>query len=204
MASPIPFFNRSLFSWTQPQQINERSFKCGFCSNTVASDKGYKLHSQNSAQNQRAGLYLCPHCGGPTFFTVENEQIPAAAIGQVVPNLPEALNALYEEARRCTTTGCYTAAVLLCRKMLMNIAVSEGAGEGLKFIEYVQYLADNNYLPPKGKHWVDHIRQKGNEATHEIKLMGEPEAKDLLNFIEMLLRLVYDFPARIPKPPSSS
>jgi len=33
-----------------------------------------------------------------------------------------ALNSLYEEARRCTSQNCFTAAVLLCRKMLMNIA----------------------------------------------------------------------------------
>jgi hypothetical protein len=41
------------------------------------------------------------------------------------------LNQLYEEARRCTGQGCFTAAVLLCRKMLMNIAVEQGAAEGL-------------------------------------------------------------------------
>lgn len=73
----------------------------------------------------------------------------------------------------------------------------------MRFIEYVEFLSDNHYVPPKGKDWVDHIRQKGNEATHEIKLMGEQDAKDLLNFIEMLLRFIYDFPSRISKPPES-
>ena len=53
----------------------------------------------------------------------------------------------------------------------MNIAVVQGAEEGLKFIEYVEYLASNGFIPPNGKGWVDHIRQKGNEATHEIALM---------------------------------
>jgi hypothetical protein len=129
---------------------------------------------------------------------------PCSAIGQAVPNVPEDLNTLYEEARRCTTSNCYTAAVLLSRKMLMNIAVKEGAEEGLHFIRYVEYLKDNNYIPPKGKHWVDHIRAKGNEATHEIKQMREQDAKDLLNFIEMLLRLIYDFPGRIPTPPAKT
>jgi hypothetical protein len=37
----------------------------------------------------------------------------------------------------------------------MNIAVAEGADEGKRFIEYVEYLADNGYVPPGGKGWVD-------------------------------------------------
>ncbi len=54
----------------------------------------------------------------------------------------------------------------------MNIAVEQGAKEGLRFIEYVNYLSDEGYTPPNGKHWVDHIRKKGNEATHEIAIMN--------------------------------
>jgi len=84
--------------------------------------------------------------------------------------------------------------------MLMNIAVHQGAKEGLKFIEYVEYLAANGFIPPNGKVWVDHIRRKGNEATHEISLMTEPDAETLVAFTEMLLKFIYEFPNRVPKP----
>jgi hypothetical protein len=113
--------------------------------------------------------------------------------------VPEALSTLYEEARRCTAQNCFTAAVLVCRKMLMNIAVEQGAAEGLKFIEYVVYLSDKGYVPPNGKYWVDHIRKKGNEATHEIALMEEADAQELLSFLEMLLRFIYEFPNMVPQ-----
>lgn len=83
----------------------------------------------------------------------------------------------------------------------MNIAVSQGATEGLRFIEYVTYLADKGFVPPNGKHWVDHIRKKGNEATHEIALMTEADAKELISFIEMLLRFIYEFPSMVPSQP---
>ena len=83
--------------------------------------------------------------------------------------------------------------------MLMNIAVAQGAKEGLKFIEYVSHLADNGYIPPNGTGWVDHIRKKGNEATHEIALMGKDDAEELILFTEMLLKFIYEFPARVPK-----
>jgi hypothetical protein len=131
-------------------------------------------------------------------------QYPAPALGRSVDHVPNDLNELYEEARRCTGESCYTAAVLICRKMLMNIAVQEGANEGLKFIEYVEYLAANGFVPPKGKPWVDHIRKKGNEATHEIVVMKQENAKDLLGFLEMLLRFIYEFPARVPNPATPS
>lgn len=84
--------------------------------------------------------------------------------------------------------------------MLMNIAVEQGANEGLKFIEYVEYLAKNGFIPPNGKTWVDHIRRKGNEATHEIALMNQTDAEELVAFVEMLLKFIYEFPARVPAP----
>ena len=84
--------------------------------------------------------------------------------------------------------------------MLMNISVEQGAKQGLKFIEYVEYLANNGFIPPNGRAWVDHIRRKGNEATHEIALMTRADAEELMAFIEMLLKFVYEFPSRVPTP----
>ena len=80
----------------------------------------------------------------------------------------------------------------------MNIAVNEGADPGLSFFKYVDYLATQGYVPPNGRGWVDHIRRKGNEATHEIALMSRDDAEELITFVEMLLKFIYEFPARVP------
>jgi hypothetical protein len=82
----------------------------------------------------------------------------------------------------------------------MNIAVAQNAPEGKHFIEYVEYLSDQGYVPPHGKGWVDHIRKKGNEATHEIVVMSQADAEELISFIEMLLKFIYEFPGKIPQP----
>jgi len=71
-------------------------------------------------------------------------------------------------------------------------------------MEYVNYLSEIGYVPPNGKHWVDHIRKKGNEATHEIALMDENDAKELITFTEMLLKFIYEFPTTVPLPESSA
>lgn len=157
----------------------------------VGSDKGYYLGGSTWR------IYICPHCNKPTYFE-NDKQYPPVVFGNRVQSLPsKEIESLYNEARRCTGVRAYTAAVLACRKLLMNIAVQKGADEGKRFIEYVEYLADRGYVPPNGKGWVDHIRKKGNEATHEIALMDEDDAKDLITFIEMLLKFIYEFPSKI-------
>jgi hypothetical protein len=201
MALTVPFFHPDKFQWYQIQTIPNRSFECGHCGRFVSSDRGFRVGAPPNGGGQFAtAAWACPNCQGLTFITIYDNQaqIPAPAFGRPVASVPADLTALYEEARRCTTQNCHTAAVLLCRKMLMNIAVQEGASAGLHFVEYVDYLANNGFVPPHGKKWVDHIRQKGNEATHEIALMAAKDAQELIAFVEMLLRFIYEFSAMVP------
>jgi len=145
-------------------------------------------------------LYLCPFCGKPNYFMPEGRQYPGACPGEDVQALPGEVEALYNEVRNCIASSCHTAGVLACRKLLMHITVAQGADEGKRFIDYVDYLAERGYVPPNGRGWVDHIRSKGNEATHEIKIMSPEDSKELLSFAEMLLKFIYEFPTRIPQP----
>ena len=187
------------YFWDKPATLEPARFTCGFCGHLVSSEKGWRLTDNNNRQYN--GIFICPDCKCPTFiYPNDNARVPDSPFGTPVDNLPENLEALYEEARTCTANSAYTGAVLLLRKMLMNISVEQGAPEGKRFIEYVDFLADNHFIPPNGRHWVDHIRKKGNEATHEIALMDRADAKDLILFIEMLLRFIYEFPNLIPIP----
>jgi hypothetical protein len=71
-----------------------------------------------------------------------------------------------------------------------------------------QYLFDNGYIPPDARPWVDHIRAKGNEATHEIPQTTPEDASKLMTMTEVLLRVVYELPtlvnAAIPSAPTNS
>ena len=180
-------------SWHGLNTIGPMQFRCGFCGLNVASDVGYfDEHSRR--------IRICINCSKPTFFDRDSRQYPGVAPGNEVQHIPEELKRLYREARDCCSVSAYTASVLATRKMLMSIAVEQGATEGLKFIEYVEYLASNGFIPPNGRSWVDHIRQKGNEATHEISLMAPADAENLVTFMEMLLKFIYEFPNRVPAP----
>lgn len=143
-------------------------------------------------------VYICHHCDKATFFDLAGNQTPGVTYGVEVKHIDDSkIKELYNEARKCFSTNSFTAVVLSCRKILMHIAVSRGAPVGKRFIEYVEYLSKENYIPPGSKDWVDHIREKGNEANHEIKIMSEEEAENLLSFIQMLLKIIYEFPANI-------
>lgn len=183
-------------SWSNIQNITSKSYKCGYCGNSLASEKGYTASEYFNGHNQVVGsIYICHKCKKPTFFDTHGTQTPGVLTGNHVKHIPvEDIEKMYNEARICYSVGAFTSSVMCCRKLLMNISVSEGAQEGKNFVEYVNYLNDNNYISPNGKGWVDSIRKLGNEANHKIDFKTKEDAARIINFTEMLLRFIYELP----------
>ncbi len=145
-------------------------------------------------------LYFCGHCGQPTYFNESDVQYPGVKFGNPAHLQPVDIERLYDEPRGAMSSPANPPAVLACRKILMNVAVGLGATAGESFVSYVKFLADAGYVPPNGKHWVDHIRTKSNEANHEIALMSKDEAEKLITFVEMMLKFIYELPNVVPAP----
>ena len=175
--------------WHKADNIKTHSFRCGYCDRDVASNRGYTADGP-------AALPICPRCWLPTLFTTDS-QVPAPMFGAKVESLPDNVAAVYNEARRCMSVGSCTGAVLLCRKLLMHIAVEKGAKAGETFKSYVSHLADQHWVPPGSEDWVDSIRQTGNDANHEIAIMDRQAAERLISFCELLLKFIYEFPNRV-------
>jgi hypothetical protein len=136
----------------------------------------------------------------PTVFHPQTKwHAPAAAPGHEVENVPADLSSLYDEARRCAGVGAFTSAAMACRAILMHIAVEKGAKQRETFEFYVQYLADNNYIPPEGKALADYVKSLGRDANHKIKLLDAEDATASIKCVEILLRLIYELPGSLPK-----
>lgn len=178
-------------NWQSTTIIGYYSYTCGYCSEKTGVRDGFKEDSG------KGRIYICGGCNRPTFFEEFLTQTPAPILGNVVIHLPEMIDSLYLEARLCTQVEAYTACVLTCRKILMHVAVEQGAETNQNFLQYVEYLADSGYVPPHGRGWVDHIRTRSNEANHEIVLMSKDAAFELLSFVELLLKFVFELPARV-------
>lgn len=185
--------------WRGTTSNGKMDWTCGYCGRTVGGDVCYLR------ENERDGkaIYICPHCENPTAFICgefgEVEQYPGACRGYDVEHLPESVSALYSEVRRCVQYSAHTAATLSMRKLLMHVAVDQGAQEGLSFAAYVGYLSERGIVPATGAEWIDEIRKAGNEAAHEIEIADAAESLRLLEFTEMLLKIVYEFPAKLRK-----
>ena len=170
-----------------PGNMATRVFTCWHCSTLVSSQQGFQ-------SNTSTEFYICPHCDWVNqFWGVE--QFPSPMPGNPVGHLPDDVSRVYNEARKSLAGGAPTGAAMLARSLLMHVAVHRGAQENLRFVQYVNYLVDNHIVPAGSKSWVDHIRDKGNAAAHELLAVTHGDAAKLLRFAEHLLRSVYELPA---------
>ena len=188
-------------NWSRAEKITPKGYVCALCASKVGSELGWRCNIIEGEQGNpkvvaHCYIYVCPHCYAPTYFDETLKQIPGTIFGEKISNIPEKkIEMLYDEARNAMSVNSFTAAVMCCRKLLMNIAVDKGAQAGQPFESYVKYLDDENFIPKGSKGWVSFIREKGNEANHEIQIMNKVDAEKIIKFVEMLLKIIYEYPA---------
>lgn len=180
------------YGWSNLEELGRRNWKCGYCDLYVANDRGYAPIAG------RTFARPCPECGGLTTFFDDNDSLylPTPTVGLPIKasSIDLGVLKLYEEARKAAQAGAYTASVMASRKILMNLAVSEGADPNESFQYYVDYIEKEGLVSKKAKDFVDYIRKLGNEATHEIHSMGQADAEKALAFVYSLLHHNYVTP----------
>ena len=184
-------------NWSGLVTIPAKVFTCGHadCGESLAPNHG--LPGQDGS-GQVHYIYICHFCNRPTYISDQGAQVPGVAFGRAIEHLPAEVEELYNEARDCMSVNACIGAVLCCRKLLMNVAVEKlKAEEGKSFVEYINILKESGHLTKGSEHWADHIREKGNEATHKIRKIECKEAEDLIVFIEHLLADIYEFPEKL-------
>lgn len=199
------------FTWKLSEFNEAHRYTCAWCCHLVASKvgvfarggyRGDRGPGQPFIAHLWGTIAVCPDCSRPTYFEKNSSgtllQIPDAPLGLTVQHLPPEIAALYEEARHCTAVRAFSAAVLLCRKILLHVAVAQGSASNINFLQAVDYLAAEGIIPRNGRGWVDRIRKLGNEANHEIVLMTREQAEEALTFTGWLLMLTYHLPGSLP------
>jgi hypothetical protein len=157
------------------------------------------ISGANESYARPVYIRVCGSCDRPTFFPMTGESLPSRMPGQAVPSAPGDVGVLYEEARRATAAGAYTSAVMACRKILLHVAVEQGAKDPKNFAECVEWLLSHGYLPANARPWLDYIRRLGNEANHEIVTSSKEQAERVLGLTEHLLRTIYALPKMLPE-----
>jgi len=158
--------------------------KCGHCGKDVS---GAVLTSYRGIR-----WLLCPICGDGSVLDLSGNIHPGVPFGPTIQGLPDDTLAAYDEARRCMSVSAFTACELLCRKILMHVAVEKGAKEGESFSFYLSHLEKAGFVTPPMKGWVDLIREHGNQAAHTLEKPSKQRSESTLMFTAELLRLVYE------------
>lgn len=140
---------------------------------------------------------ICTNCGNGSVLTRENILYPPSIFGPNIDGLPTDVLSAYNEARNSYSVNAFTASELMCRKILMHVAVEKEANEGDSFENYITYLEKLGYVTPTMKPWVDLIRKHGNQSTHELQTPDMERAKSTLMFTAELLKLVYEMEHKV-------
>jgi ribosomal protein S27AE len=166
------------------------NYRCGHCGHDVT---GLVVARHNDPGRIETAIWLlCPNCGDASVVTKKEELYPAALPGPELMGLPADIGNAYLEARKCLGLLAFTACTMMCRKILLHVAVEKGAEAGKPFEFCVDYLQDQGYISHNMKPWVDRIRRLGNEGAHDLEAPSSEAAESALIFTGELLRTVYE------------
>lgn len=167
---------------------------CGWCNSIISPNKGYSVRYNSSQSGDIGYIYICPNCNQVILYRDYQKVVfPLCKFGKSINKLPEQVSLIYNEIRECYSIGAFTSIGLLGRKLLMHVAVQEGAEEDKSFLYYVNYLNDNRYVPKKSKHLLEFLRSQGNDANHFVQILQKEEAEKIISFIELILTFIYEY-----------
>jgi hypothetical protein len=183
---------------------------CGHCDHDVGAEVVFiegvdtaTLTSNGFKVPLNVTLWLrCPRCGQGSVRTPDRPGVfggvvfPGSLPSSDVFNLPADVATAWAEARRAHSVGAYTAAEIMCRKILMHLAVDvAGSAAGKSFVAYVDDLDAGKYIMAGLKPVVDQIRSRGNKANHELPASTEQESITTMTITHHLLVGIYELPA---------
>ncbi|VDN49120.1 conserved protein of unknown function [Petrocella atlantisensis] len=163
-------------------------YTCGHCGTYVSG----AVIAYTGPVGARAEWLVCTKCGHGSYRKDNNIIYPGQVEGPSLTGVPEDVYEAYNEARNCMSVNAFNATELICRKILMHVAVEKGAEEGKSFAFYLDELESLGYITPPMKKWVDIIRKNGNSATHKIEEPNKGRAMSSLMFTAELLRIIYE------------
>ena len=187
--------------------------ECAYCEAQVdAAVKGTFEHFDPDTMDfpARTSLLQCPRCTGPLLVSedilgshgardVYDEPyrlFPPRTRQMLGVEVPESIRRAVYEAERCLKAKAPTAAAIMCRKAMEGICVDQGQRKG-SLAAKLKNLSDSGDLDPKLYEWADSLRDRGNNAAHDVESeVSREDATDLLALAVAVAEYVYTFRVR--------
>lgn len=140
----------------------------------------------------------CPACFDGSVRTMTGSVWPVGPAGGSVANLPADVAKAWQEARTTHAVAAYTASEIMCRKILMHLAVDvANAKSGDTFKGYIDALDKAGHISAALKPAVEKVKDRGNAANHELPPSTEADSLVTLRITEHMLRGIYEIPALV-------
>lgn len=124
---------------------------------------------------------------------------PGPLPGQQVADLPVDVASAWQEARSAFSVNAFTCAEIMCRKILMHVAVDAAkSAPNKKFIEYLDDLDRAGFIASGLRPAVARIKDRGNVAAHDLPASTDADAVLTLRITEHLLQSIYELPGLMP------
>lgn len=169
--------------------------------NTVGS---YELHIAGEPFPEWVSLLRCVKCFRPILVTqsiLEEDTMgraldspvriypqSARTLGIAVPN---ELRKIFREAAQCLSAKAFTAAVLMCRKLLDGLCTIHAIPPG-NLAKRLEALKTKGVIDERLLEWATELRMAGNAAAHDIATVdNRQDAQDVLDFTEAIADYVF-------------
>jgi hypothetical protein len=154
---------------------------------------------------QADGRLVFLRCVRCTRGVVVNRGVvsPGASSLPAVDGCPADVEAAWAEVRAALGVRATTSAVMMCRKLLFHIAVEKGLpakgdkGRAPSFEQCLAHLRAEGLLTPPLEPWVQHIKDIGNTANHDLAAITPEEAERVATFTRQLLVTTYEMPHKM-------
>lgn len=166
------------------------AWQCGHCGQGVSAEVAAGKYVQGSSIAMQ-----CPLCHEFTARSRKGVLYPPFLGNRGVKHLPPDVAAAWHEAVLASGVGACTAAEIMCRKILMHVAVDVAKSKvGESFRSYIDDLDDKGYIPTGLKSKIEEIRDRGNVANHDLPTSTAEEAERTMAVTQHLLASVYELP----------
>jgi hypothetical protein len=208
----IPWMENDVLTWKympafsdwKPKTLPARPYVCGHCGVEVAPNVGFACTRYADLlmfQNQEAYIYICHNCHRPTLAMPFEPMIPAPRAGEPIAELKGDVAKLYEEIRSSMQAGAYTGAVALCRTMIAHVSHEKTSkAKDAAFQDHLKALYDSEHLAKGQRDWIDAIKDSAGKGIHDLEILSPDEAKSIFEFTQMMLKILYTYPAIMPAP----
>ena len=161
--------------WNNQKETSyTKQYKCPYCENNVASLQHFSTKSDSYNFNDKAEIWICPHCKNATIFVREcvgtsnsrkylpEKMIPNNKIGKDdIKNLPDDIKFLWEEIRNSYQANAFDGVSMLTRTLLLmiceNLDKSKTINKDSSYKQCVDYLIDNGLIAIQSKKYADKL-----------------------------------------------